>query len=60
MFAYPARLAADSPDPGGTGRTAEEGGTQGQASGTPCKRQRKSLIGTKKADWSGKDFSGLL
>ena len=28
----PTRLAAGSPDPGGTGRTAEEGGTQGQAS----------------------------
>ena len=29
---YPARLAACSLDPGGTGRTAEERGTQGQAS----------------------------
>ncbi len=29
---YPARLAAGSPDPGGTGRTAEEGGAQRPAS----------------------------
>ena len=59
---YPTRLAAGSPDPGGTGRTAEEGRTQRQTSpellAPQGKRQAEGMGRTLQRQAQGKNGGG--